>query len=215
MTTLKLAVITLSLLTYSLTVFAETTVKFVPMYDGLNDVQITKFTFYISNLQLLNNGVVVFEDNEKYHLLNTDIPESMSVTLDSPKDLAYTEVRYVLGIDSATNSAGVKGGCLDPIHGMYWTWQSGYIHVKLEGTCKEQNDNKGEFQFHVGGYMPPYSTIHVHTFLCKPNEPIQIDILLDNLFATINVDVLHHVMSPNANNAHISAIISSIFKKHQ
>ena len=42
-------------------------------------------------------------------------------------------------------------GDLDPVHGMYWTWQSGYIQFKLEGLLR---DSAGErkLELHLGGF---------------------------------------------------------------
>lgn len=61
-----------------------------------------------------------------------------------------------LGIDSTMNVSGAMGGALDPSLGMYWTWQSGYINAKLEGTV--WNDGQPEtFQYHLGGYSHPFN----------------------------------------------------------
>ena len=59
---------------------------------------------------------------------------------------------FMLGVDSATSVAGVMAGDLDPMHGMYWTWQSGYIFMKLEGRCTRSAERGGRFYWHVGGF---------------------------------------------------------------
>jgi hypothetical protein len=61
-------------------------------------------------------------------------------------------VAFLLGVDSATSVAGVMPGDLDPVHGMYWTWQSGYIFMKLEGRCTRSAERDGRFYWHVGGF---------------------------------------------------------------
>lgn len=56
-----------------------------------------------------------------------------------------------LGVDSNLNALGVHRGDLDPLQGMYWSWQSGYIHFKLEGEW-EQDGKMQPFVFHIGGF---------------------------------------------------------------
>ncbi len=55
------------------------------------------------------------------------------------------------GVDSLLQRGGVMDGDLDPVHGMYWTWQSGYIQFKLEGLLR---DSAGErkLELHLGGF---------------------------------------------------------------
>lgn len=68
------------------------------------------------------------------------------------KELATgTAGMLMLGVDSALNYDGVHGGDLDPIHGMYWTWQTGYIHCKIEGIF-ELSGKRVPLEFHLGGF---------------------------------------------------------------
>jgi hypothetical protein len=66
-------------------------------------------------------------------------------------------VAFLLGVDSTTSLAGVMPGDLDPVHGMYWTWQSGYIFMKLEGRCTRSAERDGRFYWHVGGFEGPHA----------------------------------------------------------
>jgi hypothetical protein len=60
-------------------------------------------------------------------------------------------VWMLFGVDSLLQRGGVMDGDLDPVHGMYWTWQSGYIQFKLEGLLR---DSAGErkLELHLGGF---------------------------------------------------------------
>ena len=60
-------------------------------------------------------------------------------------------VWMLFGVDSLLQRSGVMDGDLDPVHGMYWTWQSGYIQFKLEGLLR---DSAGErkLELHLGGF---------------------------------------------------------------
>ena len=68
----------------------------------------------------------------------------------------HDKIKFNLGIDSLTNVSGVMGGDLDPTKGMYWTWQSGYINFKMEGSSAVCPTRNHEFQFHIGGYQDPF-----------------------------------------------------------
>ena len=64
-----------------------------------------------------------------------------------------------LGVDSLTNLNCQFSGDLDPLVGMYWTWQNGFIHIKLEGYGQKVLNPKGFFQFHLGGYTFPNNCV--------------------------------------------------------
>ena len=89
-----------------------------------------------------------------YQLVNAENDKSLQ--------LDFEEIgsnTFYLGVDSLTNSNGAMGGDLDPTKGMYWTWQSGYINVKIEGKYSGCNTRNNKFQFHLGGYQNPFQTI--------------------------------------------------------
>lgn len=58
------------------------------------------------------------------------------------------------GITPALNDAGIGEGPLDPAKGMYWTWETGYIHCKIEGQW-QQHGRTTPFTLHLGGFLPP------------------------------------------------------------
>jgi hypothetical protein len=63
-----------------------------------------------------------------------------------------------LGVDSIRNVSGIQTGALDPLHGMFWTWNSGYIMAKLEGVSESANTAGHSFTFHVGGFRTGMNT---------------------------------------------------------
>jgi hypothetical protein len=46
---------------------------------------------------------------------------------------SISKITFSAGIDSLTSTAGIQKGVIDPINGMYWAWQSGYVNFKIEG----------------------------------------------------------------------------------
>jgi hypothetical protein len=64
----------------------------------------------------------------------------------------YRTLRFRLGVDSIDNCSGAQTGALDPANDMFWTWNSGYIFFKLEGTSDSSNADLNRIEYHLGGY---------------------------------------------------------------
>ncbi len=116
---------------------------------------VTKLKYYISNVQLLKNGVVTYTMPESYFLVDESVPASKLLTLPDVPGGAYTSVRFLIGVDSTRNVSGSQTGALDPANGMFWTWNSGYIFFKLEGAST--NAASGNIMYHVGGFKESLS----------------------------------------------------------
>jgi len=174
-------------------------------------VRIDVFRFYISNIQLLNNGKVVNEMQERYFLLDLFDTATCKLYLLVDNSITYDHVRFNLGIDSTTNVSGVIGGPLDPTRGMYWTWQSGYINTKLEGygaRCTERNQR---FQYHLGGYAAPFNSLQ--TIELEVGNVLDISIAVDvnRFFSEVDTGQLGHLMSPCAKAVSLSQIAATMF----
>ena len=50
------------------------------------------------------------------------------------------------------NTQGVMTDDLDPLHGMFWTWNSGYIYARLEGQSDSAKAPAHRFTWDIGGY---------------------------------------------------------------
>jgi hypothetical protein len=181
-------------------------------YPEKNDsVTINTLKFYISNIQLTKNGQTVFAERDSYHLLDVSKKNSLELRFTIPDSLGFDKINFLTGIDSLTNNAGSMGGDLDPTNGMYWTWQSGYINFKMEGTshlCKTRNN---EFQFHIGGYNFPYNSVNSVTLNCINKNP---EVVFDvrTFLNQIEIGEINEIMSPGNKAASISRIIANNFK---
>jgi len=82
------------------------------------------------------------------HLL--DIEEGLACSI---PDEAQS---VIIGIDSMQTVRTNFSGALDPIHGMFWTWNSGYINVKIEGISQRSPQRNRIFQMHLGGFTAPH-----------------------------------------------------------
>ena len=123
------------------------------------DFVVTKFNYFISNIKLTKSdgSVFVVPQDSSYFLIKEDTKASQFVTLNNVPVGDYTAAEFMVGVDSARNAAPIekRQGVLDPSgsmadDGMYWSWNSGYIFVKLEGTSSKGNPVNGKYYYHIG-----------------------------------------------------------------
>ncbi len=198
-------------------------IRFRPVYDSLpvelekkyafniDSIEISVIKFYISNIAFCQNDQLVAELDKKHHLVDMENPASQFIQHTSEHTLQYNCIRFSIGVDSLTNVSGAMGGDLDPVLGMYWTWQSGYINFKLEGKSKVCPARKNQFTYHIGGYEYPYNTLQqVHLPVAHSND-IVIDIDIRQLLNQLQLQDVFEVMSPCEKAMVIAKKISSVF----
>lgn len=105
--------------------------------------------YYISKIVLHNeDGTKVNLNN--YDLIDINTPGSAFIAMPSVPLGHYTSITLNLGIDSSRNHEGAQEGDLDPLYGMIWTWNTGYIFYKHEGKYKINDSTTGNLVFHLG-----------------------------------------------------------------
>lgn len=172
---------------------------------------IDNFKFYISKICLLKDGEIIFQEENSFHLIDV-INGKDQFTFNINKELKYDHVQFLLGIDSLTNVSGALDGDLDPTKGMYWTWQSGYINFKLEGIHTDCPTRDKKFQFHLGGYLPPFLAAKNVLLDCNTQELIQIEFDLDAFLNEIDLSTTHTIMSPGKKAVDLASICSKHLK---
>ena len=130
---------------------------------------ITKFKYYVSNTVLYASGKASKIKND-YHLINQSIDSSLSFTISLPPN-QYDSMQFLLGVDSAMNTSGAQTGALDPMNDMFWTWNSGYVMQKLEGTSLQSNVVNNKMEYHIGGFSGEYSVLK-YLMLTFPKEKL-------------------------------------------
>ena len=110
----------------------------------------------------------------------------------------YESVAFTLGLDSSKNVSGELENAYDPLLGMYWAWNTGYINLKIMGESSAVPTNSHEFEFHLGGYRSPFDTaqtiqIDLNSIRHHPNEII---------FATLNLLSQEHFVFQCALQCH-------------
>jgi len=150
---------------------------------------INRFKYYVSNIQINNQNVNEFVN--KYYLIDEADSSTKTISFSTHFN-EITSISFVLGVDSIKNVSGVQTGVLDPINGMFWTWNSGYIMAKLEGVSTSAKVAGNLFSHHVGGYKWNENTVRKITLsIPKINQQKQ-----QNL--AINVDVLKWFQSAHS-----------------
>lgn len=113
---------------------------------------INKFKYYISNVRLgLSGSPSSAIEKESYHLVDQGKPGSLSFSFEAPEN-SFITLSFVLGVDSLRNVSGAQTDALDPLNDMFWTWNSGYVMAKMEGTSPRSNQAGNKIEYHIGGF---------------------------------------------------------------
>ena len=159
---------------------------------------ISALRFYISDIRVEDGRKTVWRAEKQHYLIDFNKKEVQNNHVNGIDGGGLKEgtLKFVLGVDVKTAVQGVGEGPLDPIHGMYWTWQSGYINFKLEGVSKHSPARKNSFQLHLGGFQKPYITTQDVEF--KVRKP-QVNIVFDlkKFMSDISISEEHTIMSPS------------------
>jgi hypothetical protein len=158
-------------------------VRFVPEVNGFpvgqgvdhvnsmgEEFRMDVFRIYVGNFALMDEGSTPVADNpDDYHLL--DVYDSASLSFDIRGNrTGFRRIRMQVGIDSIRNVSGAQSGALDPMLGMFWTWSTGYIHAKFEGSSPASTRADKRFTYHIGGFRQHEDTKRV----------IQLDLPIQN-----------------------------------
>ena len=127
------------------------------------------------------------------HFIDLEDPNSLRLFPDFPV-AEYQSLRFHFGLDSSYHVSESVDGPLNPMNGMYWAWNSGYIQFKCTGTSSLIPLLDKTFEFHLGGYREPFETV----------ESIQLPILGNKLILdikpffeqTVDLPLIQRVMIP-------------------
>lgn len=165
---------------------------------------------YLGDFKFWKDSLLVFADNT-YRLLDLEDPNSMRLAFDIADDTAIDSICFNLGTDSLTNISGVMGGDLDPMRGMFWTWQSGYINFKMEGRASACPVRGGSFEFHLGGYMPPFQTVRQVGVAVSQTENTCLNMELAPFFQQVDWQKRSGIMSPCVEATKLMDVLQSCF----
>lgn len=210
--TFRLALACLLFLVLSLGSSGQRSLQFVPLWknrtidslpctfseSGNDSTRIDLVRFYCHGFTFYQRGELIWRGDKDHYLVDFSDENSLLLNFPIPHTASIDEVIFYIGVDSTMQMNGAHGGTLDPIQGMYWTWQSGYIHCKIE--AQQMFDSmRDTVIWHIGGYRKPFNTIReVYLKSNDKSELMRVGIQLDRMFsADLNRDN-YTIMSPSA-----------------
>ena len=167
---------------------------------------------YLSNFVFLKNGAMVHAEKNSHHLLDLEKEHTLDLGFQLPENTRFDELKFELGIDSLTQVSGAMGNDLDPTKGMFWTWQSGYINVKLEGFHVKSPARNHEFQFHLGGYASPFISQQSVRLAIPKKGDLKLVLDLAPFFEQVDQTHQYSIMSPAATAVDLSKILANSFR---
>lgn len=177
--------------------------------------------FYLSSVQLQGKRANYREKNS-YHLIDAEDSSRLTFVLKDVPASTFTSLCFDIGTDSLTNVSGAMGGDLDPSLGMYWAWNTGYINVKIEGRSNACKTLHHRFEFHLGGYRPPFQTLRrlelpLPSLKIRANttDTVRIPIDLAPFFEKIQLAKTNQVMIPSKQAAQLADVFKGVFMAPQ
>ena len=135
--------------------------------------QVRTLMFYVSRVRLSNSEDTTTKDDEGYHLVDYSNAALHEVSMKAPKGV-YDSIQFMVGVDHVHNTSGAQTGALDPLHGMFWTWNSGYIFAKFEGLGALPSGTEISFAHHVGGFRPGEDAQRLVRLTVPSTRPIKV-----------------------------------------
>ncbi|PZX64619.1 MbnP family protein [Hydrotalea sandarakina] len=114
-------------------------------------ITVRKFLFYVSHIQVKDVHGKTIPVKNNYYLFSASDTATWNIALPIQPQM-LSAVSFTIGVDSIKNVSGIQTGALDPMLGMFWTWNTGYIFAKLEGNSTASPLPQQTFSYHVGGY---------------------------------------------------------------
>jgi hypothetical protein len=179
----------------------DTTVQYIN--NSGEKFKISTFKFYVSLIEAVNSSNnFKATEKESYHLVDLADPATQQFTV-SLKNGIYDKFNFIIGVDSVRNVSGAQTGALDPVNGMFWTWNTGYIFAKLEGKSPSSTAPFQMFTYHIGGFKTGENAIRTISLpaqfqIGKTNELIinaEVQRWFDGV-NTISIATKASIMSP-------------------
>jgi len=171
-----------------------------------DSIQFSDLKCYLSNIELQANGIKDYKLASSVYLV--DAQDTSSFILDSTVDCRnFKSISFTFGLDSIINTSGDLEGDLDPVLGMYWAWNTGYIHYKFVGNSSLVHTPSKLFDFHIGGYRKPNLTYFKLEF---PLTSSTLELDLYQLFnEKLNLTLQYQLMIPGKLARELSLIVKS------
>jgi hypothetical protein len=162
--------------------------------QNLDTFKVDIYKYYVTNIELKTADGYVFKETESYHLINQADASSHTFTVNGIPKGNYTSISFLIGVDKDRNTSGAQTGALDPANGMFWTWSSGYIMSKLEGTSPQSSDLGKKITYHIAGFSGANNVLRSPTLTFTTSAIVS---KTQHSKVNINCDVLEWFKAPN------------------
>jgi hypothetical protein len=161
---------------------------------GQNTIGFSNIQHYLSDLKLKKadgSWIAV----KGYGLLSPSSNSKASFAFQGVPKGIYEGIRFTIGVDSITNhsdpSIWPNSHALSIMTGgsMHWTWNSGYIFIKVEGQYDIPGSTPGGFAFHLGR-----DDLNVS----YTQEGINLNLQENGITAVFKMDLKQFFIQPNA-----------------
>jgi hypothetical protein len=208
----------------------ELKIVFVPSFNRENlvkdkwylsinkdSIKVTKLKFYVTDFILKDTLKKEYSIKDSNYLIDVFNDKTLINMPLNGINCDLTELSFKIGVKESLNVSGVNSGDLDPSKGMFWSWQSGYINFKIEGVSPSCNTRKNKFQFHIGGYQKPHTTVRTLAFKLNKHKGNQIKINLDvaQLFNEIELKHKNQIMIPGKEATSFADNFSTLFSVNE
>lgn len=158
---------------------------------------ISKFAYYVSNIKLTRADGQNVNIPVEYYLIDAANSATHKFTISNIPPGEYTGMSFLLGVDSTRNVSGAQTGALDPANGMFWSWNTGYIFLKMEGNSPQSTASGNQLRFHIGGFRDANNTNALRTISPSFNGQKLVVKASESSGVHLKVDVNAMFKSPN------------------
>lgn len=168
--------------------FKDQALLFAPQQyvtDANDTIKLTELAYYITNIELTT------KQGTKVNLGNANLvrfipPTPNAFTVNNIPAGTYTNISYLIGVDSTRNCSGAQEGDLDPNYEMFWEWNTGYIFARVKGRFSY---NELPYTLDIGGTPNIMSASHALTAYSKSGTAANVHLTMDvaKVFNTPNM----------------------------
>ncbi len=118
---------------------------------------VNTFEYYLSNIKFTKSDGTTYAAPDTYYLVDQATAKTLNFIVPNVPAGDYTGVSFIVGVDAQktglTDPLTFTGQfeALNPANNMYWSWNSGHIFMKMEGTLTSANPTK-PLTCHIGGW---------------------------------------------------------------
>jgi hypothetical protein len=166
--------------------FGKDALKLEVPYASLHgdSLELTRFVYYLSNIELTGKSGKVWKQAESYHLLEVGEADQsvFEIVLKDIPEGEYRELSFAVGVDSVRNHSGKQVGALDTDNGMFWMWETGYVFLKVEGFFLRPSGVKKAMVYHIGRddcYQRTHLKIPSKKVIVKKGSVTTLDVVAD------------------------------------